>query len=151
MITIVVVVDSLVDVAGSTSSHAAIIATPELLLKHCAQLCQPLLLLLELSLRLPELLQLRLCLPHRWWHGCTHSVRSVGRGVFALIFIGGSFVVLPIAHVALSRRVMTLVVRVKTLVKVVVAAKELAPSPQVIKPREISISLGAIVLLRVDT
>jgi hypothetical protein len=46
---------------------------------------------------------------------------------------------------------MSLAVRVKTLVKVVVAAKELAPSPQVIKPREIRISPGAIVLLTVDT
>jgi hypothetical protein len=109
------------------------------------------LLLLELSLRLSELLQLRLCLPHRWWHGCTHGVCGVGRGAFALIFIGGSFVVLPIAHEALSRWVMSLAVRVKTLVKVVVAAKELAPSPQVIKPREIRISPGAIVLLTVDT
>jgi hypothetical protein len=60
-------------------------------------------------------------------------------------------VVLPIAHEALSRWVVTLTIRVKTLMKVVVAAKELAPSPQVNKPREISISLGAIVLLGVDT
>jgi hypothetical protein len=79
------------------------------------------------------------------------SIHGVGRGAFALIFIRGSFVVLPITHEALSRWVMTLTIRVKTLVKVVVAAKELAPSPRVIKPREISISPGAIVLLRVDT
>jgi hypothetical protein len=71
--------------------------------------------------------------------------------VFALIFIGGSFTVLPIAHGAFSRQVVTLIIRVKTLVKVVVSARGLAPSPRVIKPREISVSPGAIVLLRVDT
>jgi hypothetical protein len=64
---------------------------------------------------------------------------GVGRGAFALIFIGGSFPVLPIAHEALSRRVMTLVV------------KELVSSPQVIESGEININLGAIVLVGVDT
>jgi hypothetical protein len=46
---------------------------------------------------------------------------------------------------------MTLIIRVKTPVKVVVFTRELAPSPQVIKPGEISISPGAIVLLGVAT
>jgi hypothetical protein len=71
--------------------------------------------------------------------------------VFALIFIEGAFVVLPIAHEALLRWVMTLVVRVESLKKVVATVKELASSPRVIEPGEISISLGAIVLIRVDT
>jgi hypothetical protein len=71
--------------------------------------------------------------------------------VFALIFIEGSFMVLPIAHEAFSRRVVTLIIRVKTLMKVVVSARELASSPWVIKPGEISVSPGAIVLLGVDT
>jgi hypothetical protein len=35
MITIVVIADSAVDVTSSTSGCAAIIVTPELLLKHC--------------------------------------------------------------------------------------------------------------------
>jgi hypothetical protein len=48
--------------------------------------------------------------------------------VFALILIGDSFVELPIAHEALSRWVMALVVEVKTLEKVVAAKKELAQS-----------------------
>jgi hypothetical protein len=52
MITIVVIADSAVDVMGSTSGRAAIIATPELLLKRYVQLCQQLLLLLKLSLKL---------------------------------------------------------------------------------------------------
>jgi hypothetical protein len=56
MITTIVVADSEVDIASSTSRRAAIVATPELLLEHCAQLCQPLLLLFELSLKLLELL-----------------------------------------------------------------------------------------------
>jgi acetolactate synthase small subunit len=59
--------------------------------------------------------------------------------------------VLPIAHEALSRWVMTLIVRVETLEKVVAAVKELASSLRVIEPGEISIIPGAIVLLRVDT
>jgi hypothetical protein len=71
---------------------------------------------------------------------------GVGRGAFALIFIGGSFPVLPIAHEALSRRVMTLVVRVESLEKVVAVVKEL-----VIESGEININLGAIVLVGVDT
>jgi hypothetical protein len=130
MITAVVVADSAVDVASSTSSCAAIVATPELLLERCAQLRQPL-LLLKLSLKLSELLQLGLSLPHRWWHGrtaCARGITSRGiwRGAFALILIGGSFAALPIAHEALSRRVVTLVVRVETLEKVVAVEKELA-------------------------
>jgi hypothetical protein len=150
MITTIIIADSLVNVMSSTSSRAAIVVTPELLLEHCAQLCQPLLLLLKLSLKLSELLQLGLWLPHRWWHGYACGVHgvgrgaftlifivgsfvvlpiSVGRGAFTLIFIVGSFVVLPIAHEAFSRQVVTLIVRVKTLMQVVVAAKELAPSP----------------------
>jgi hypothetical protein len=36
MITVVVVADAAVDVTSSTSSRAAIVATPEFLLKHCA-------------------------------------------------------------------------------------------------------------------
>jgi hypothetical protein len=56
MITIVIITDSVVDVASSPSSRVAIVATPELLLERCVQLCQPLLLLLELSFKLPELL-----------------------------------------------------------------------------------------------
>jgi hypothetical protein len=69
----------------------------------------------------------------RWWHGCTAYARGVtshdfGWGVFALILIGDSFVELPIAHEALSRWVMALVVEVKTLEKVVAAKKELAQS-----------------------
>jgi hypothetical protein len=109
------------------------------------------LLLLKLSLKLSELLQLGLCSPQRWWHGRAYSVRGVGRGAFTLIFIGGSFVDLPIAHEALSRWVMTPTIRVKTLVKVVVSARELAPSPWVVKPGEVSISPDAIILLEVDT
>jgi hypothetical protein len=134
MITAVVVADVAVDVASSTSSHAAIVATPELFLERCVQLRQPLLLLLELSLKLPKLLQLGLCLPHRWWHGCTacaHGITScgIGWGVFALILIRGSFAEFPIAHEALSRWVVTLIVSVKTLEKVVAAEKELVQSP----------------------
>jgi hypothetical protein len=49
--------------------------------------------------------------------------------VFALIFIGGSFAEFPIAHEALLRRAVTLVVRVKTLEKVVAAKKKLEQSP----------------------
>jgi hypothetical protein len=59
--------------------------------------------------------------------------------------------VLPIAHEAFSRRVMTLIIRVETLMKVVVSARGLALSPRVIKPREISVRPGAIILLEVDT
>jgi hypothetical protein len=133
MITAVVVTDSAVDVASSSSSHAAIIAALELLLECCAQLCHSLLLLLELPFKLSKLFQLGLCSPQRWWHGCACSVRGVGRGTFALIFVGGSFI------------------GVETLMKVVVSAWGLAPSPRVIKLREISVSLGAIVFLGVDT
>jgi hypothetical protein len=111
------------------------------------------LLLLELSLKLSKLPQLGLWLPHRWWHGCARGVTSRGirQGAFALIFIRGSFMVLLIAHEALSRWVLTLIIRVETLKKVVAAIKELTLSPWVIKPGEISIGPGAIVLLRVDT
>jgi hypothetical protein len=103
MITTIIIADSLVNVMSSTSSRAAIVVTPELLLEHYAQLCQPLLLLLELSLKRSELLQLGLWLPHRWWHDYACGVHYVGRGAFTLIFIVGSFVVLPIAHEAFSR------------------------------------------------
>jgi hypothetical protein len=71
--------------------------------------------------------------------------------VFALILVGRSLAELPIAHKALSRWVVALVVRVKTLEKVVTAKKELAHSLRVIEPREISISPTAIILLEVDT
>jgi hypothetical protein len=47
MVTAVIVVDALVDVMGPTLSHAAVVATPELLLEHRAQLHQLLSLLLE--------------------------------------------------------------------------------------------------------
>jgi hypothetical protein len=70
--------------------------------------------------------------------------------VFALILIGGSSVRFLIAHKALLRWVMALIVGVETLEKVVAAEKELAQSPQVIEPGEISISPVAIVLLGVD-
>jgi hypothetical protein len=104
MITAVVIADSLVNVASSTSSRFAIVATTELLFEHYVQLRQSLLLLLKLSLKLPKLLQLGLWLPHRWWHGCVRGVtsRNVGQGAFALIFIGGSFAVLP-SHMKHSR------------------------------------------------
>jgi hypothetical protein len=46
---------------------------------------------------------------------------------------------------------MTLIIRVETLARVVVSARGLVPSPQVIKPEEISVSPGAIVLLGVNT
>jgi hypothetical protein len=39
MISIVIVVDSAVDIVSSSSSYTAVIATPELLLERCAQLC----------------------------------------------------------------------------------------------------------------
>jgi hypothetical protein len=71
--------------------------------------------------------------------------------VFALIFIRASFVVFPIAHEAFSRWVVSLIVSVKTLVKVVISARGLVPSPWVINLGEISVSLGAIILLEVDT
>jgi hypothetical protein len=129
MITIIVIIDSAVDVMSSTSSHATIVVTLELLFKRCTQICQSLLLLLELSLKLLELLQLGLCLHQRWWHGCMCGVHGVGWGAFTLIFIGGSYAVLPMTHEAFSRWGMTLIIRVKTLMKVVVSARELAPSP----------------------
>jgi hypothetical protein len=56
MITAVVVADAAVDVASSTLSRATIIATPKLLLERRTQLCQPLLLLLKLSLKLLDFL-----------------------------------------------------------------------------------------------
>jgi hypothetical protein len=71
--------------------------------------------------------------------------------VFALIFIRDSFTVFPIAPEAFLRWVMTPIVRVKTITRVVVSARGLAPSLRVIKPGEISVSLGAIVFLGVDT
>jgi hypothetical protein len=71
--------------------------------------------------------------------------------VFALILVRGSFVEFPVAHKALSRWVMALVIGVKTLEKGVAAEKELTQSLWVIEPREVSISLAAIVLLRVNS
>jgi hypothetical protein len=68
-------------------------------------------------------------LAQRWWHGYACSVRGVGRGVFALIFIRASFMVFPIAHEAFSRWVVSLIVSVETLVKVVISARGLVPSP----------------------
>jgi hypothetical protein len=70
-------------------------------------------------------------LAHRWFHGCTAyecdiTSHSIGRGVFTLILVEGSFTEFPIAHEALSRRVVALVVRVKTLEKVIATEKELA-------------------------
>jgi hypothetical protein len=44
----------------------------------------------------------------------------------------------------------TLVIRVKPLEKVVAAEEELAQSPWVIEPGEVSVSPAAIILLRVD-
>jgi hypothetical protein len=49
MITTIVIVDVAVDVVASTSSHATIVVTPELLLECRVQLRQLLLLFLELS------------------------------------------------------------------------------------------------------
>jgi hypothetical protein len=46
---------------------------------------------------------------------------------------------------------MTLIIGVETLMKVVVSARGLAPSPWVMKLGEISVSPGAIVFLEVDT
>jgi hypothetical protein len=77
MITAIIVADAAVDIVSSMSSHAAIVVTPELLLELYVQLRQPLLLLLELSPKLPKFLQLGLCLPHRWWHGCSAYVAAL--------------------------------------------------------------------------
>jgi hypothetical protein len=55
IIAAIIVVDAAVDVASSTSSRVTIVATLELLLECHAQLRQSLLLLLKLSLKLPEL------------------------------------------------------------------------------------------------
>jgi hypothetical protein len=70
--------------------------------------------------------------------------------VFALIFIRSSFTELPIAHEALSRRVVALVVGVKALEQVVATAKELAQSPRVTEPGQIGTSPVTAALLRVD-
>jgi hypothetical protein len=56
MITTVVIVDAAVDVASSTLSRAAIVATTELLPSTACSCASALLLLLELSLKLLELL-----------------------------------------------------------------------------------------------
>jgi hypothetical protein len=109
------------------------------------------LFLLKLSFKLLELFQLGLWSHQRWWHSCACSVHDVRRGAFALIFIGGSFAVFPIAHEAFLRWVVTLIIRVETLARVVVSARGLVPSPRVIKPEEISVSPGSIVLLGVNT
>jgi hypothetical protein len=70
--------------------------------------------------------------------------------VFTLILIGDSLAELSIAHKALSRRVVALVIGVKALEKVVVAIKELAHSPCVVEPGEVSTSLATAVLLGAD-
>jgi hypothetical protein len=57
---------------------------------------------------------------------------------------------LPITHKALSRWVIALLIRVKVLNEVVATAKELAQSPLVVEPREVSTSPAVAVLLRVD-
>jgi hypothetical protein len=67
----------------------------------------------------PRVALARAMIAHRWWHGYTTYARgvmshSIGRGVFALILVGGSFMDLPITHEALLRWVMTLIIRVKT-------------------------------------
>ena len=49
----------------------------------------------------------------------------VGRGVFTLVLVGVPIVGLPIAHEALSRWVVTLIVRVSALEEVVSVAEEL--------------------------
>jgi hypothetical protein len=70
--------------------------------------------------------------------------------VFALVLVRGSFVKLLIAHEALSRWVVALVVGVKTLEKVVATEKELAQSVRVIEPIKVSTSLATVVLLEVN-
>jgi hypothetical protein len=49
MITAIIITDAVVDVMGSTSSHATIIVTPELLLERYVQLHQLLSHFLKLS------------------------------------------------------------------------------------------------------
>jgi hypothetical protein len=66
--------------------------------------------------------------------------------VFAVILVGGSFVELPIAHKAILRWVMALIVGVKTLKKEVTAVKELVQSVRVIEPGEVSTSPAAAVV-----
>jgi hypothetical protein len=70
--------------------------------------------------------------------------------VFALILIGDSLAELSIAHEAFLRWVMALIIGVKALEKVVAATKELAQSPWVVAPREVSTSPVTAVLLRDD-
>jgi hypothetical protein len=70
--------------------------------------------------------------------------------VFTLVFVRDSFMELLVAHKAFSRWLVTLLVGVTTLKKVVAAVKELAESPQVVEPKEVSTSLATAVLLRVD-
>jgi hypothetical protein len=53
----------------------------------------------------------------------SHDIR---RSAFALILIEGSFMEFPMTHEAFLRWVMTLIVRVKTLEKMVGAKEELA-------------------------
>jgi hypothetical protein len=71
--------------------------------------------------------------------------------VFTLILVGDSFMEFPITHKALPRGVIVLFVGVKALEEVVAAITELAQSPRVIKPREVSSSPPIVVLLGVST
>jgi hypothetical protein len=70
--------------------------------------------------------------------------------VFTLVFVRDSFMELLVAHKAFSRWLVTLLVGVTTLKKVVAAVKELAESPWVVEPKEVSTSPTTAVLLRVD-
>jgi hypothetical protein len=70
--------------------------------------------------------------------------------VFFLVLVRGSFTELSIAHKALLRWVVALVVGVKTLEKEVAAVMEPAQSLRVVEPGQISTSPAHIVLLGVD-
>jgi hypothetical protein len=70
--------------------------------------------------------------------------------VFVLVLVRDSFVKLPVTHKAFSRWVVTLIIGVKALKKVVAAVEELAQSPGVVEPGEVSSSPATVVLLRVD-
>jgi hypothetical protein len=68
--------------------------------------------------------------------------------VFALILVEGSCAEFPITHKALSRWVVALVIRVKTLEKEVAAINKLAQSIWVLEPEEVSTSPAAAVLVQ---
>jgi hypothetical protein len=70
--------------------------------------------------------------------------------VFALILVGGSFVEFPIAHKALSRWVMALIIGLKTFKKEVVDEKELTQSVRVVEPEKVRTSPATVILLGVD-